>query len=80
MVMWWKSNEEKNYVVKRHIVSVGGFSTQLEAYSLADEIQKEYCLPGELISINESDLLLSQSEHDTYLDKVKESKSKNQQL
>lgn len=80
MVVWWNRDKEKSYVVKRYSISIGGFTTQLEAYRLADNIRKEYCLPDELISINESDLLLSQSDYEKYLDKVQEAKSKNQQL
>lgn len=64
--------EEKNCVVKQHYINISGFTTQLEAYRLANNIQKAFELPPEMITINEADLLISQAEYEKYLDKAAE--------
>lgn len=64
--------EEKHYVLKQHYINIGGFTTQLEAYRLANNIQKAFELPPEMITINEADLLISQAEYEKYLDKAAE--------
>lgn len=64
--------EEKNCVLKQHYINIGGFTTQLEAYRLADSIQKTLGIPPEMITISEADLLISQAEYEKYLDKAAE--------
>ena len=34
--------EEKHYVVKQYSITISGFTTQLEAYRMADSIQKVF--------------------------------------
>lgn len=64
--------EEKNCVLKQHYINIGGFTTQLEAYRMADSIQKTFGIPPEMITISEADLLISQAEYEKYLDKAAE--------
>lgn len=64
--------EEKNCVLKQHYINIGGFTTQLEAYRMADSIQKTFGIPPEMISVNEANLLISQAEYEKYLDKAAE--------
>lgn len=64
--------EEKHCVVKQHYINISGFTTQLEAYRLANNIQKAFELPPEMITISEADLLISQAEYEKYLDKAAE--------
>lgn len=68
--------EEKNCVLKQHYINIGGFTTQLEAYRMADSIQKTFGIPLEMITISEADLLISQAEYEKYLDKAAEAKTK----
>lgn len=58
--------EEKNYVVKQYYINIGGFTTQLEAYHMADSIQKTFGIPPEMITISEADLLISQAEYEQH--------------
>lgn len=58
--------EEKHYVVKQHYINIGGFTTQLEAYRMADSIQKTFGIPPEMITISEADLLISQAEYEQH--------------
>lgn len=58
--------EEKNCVLKQHYINIGGFTTQLEAYRMADSIQKTFGLPPEMITISEADLLISQAEYEQH--------------
>lgn len=58
--------EEKNCVVKQHYITISGFATQLEAYRLADNIQKAFGIPPEMITISEADLLISQAEYEQH--------------
>lgn len=67
-----RKREEKNCVVKQHYINIGSFTTQLEAYRMADSIQKTFGIPPEMITISEADLLISQSEYEKYLDKAAE--------
>lgn len=64
--------EEKHYVVKQYGITISGFTTQLEAYRMADSIQKAFGVLPETISINEAGLLISQAEYEKYLDKAAE--------
>lgn len=64
--------EEKHYVVKQYGITISGFTTQLEAYRMADSIQKTFGIPPEMISVNEANLLISQAEYEKYLDKAAE--------
>lgn len=64
--------EEKHYVVKQYSITINGFTTQLEAYRMADSIQKTFGIPPEMITISEADLLISQAEYEKYLDKAAE--------
>ncbi|WP_303707312.1 hypothetical protein [Phascolarctobacterium succinatutens] len=64
--------EEKHYVLKQHYINIGGFTTQLEAYRMADSIQKVFGVLPEMISVNEAGLLISQAEYEKYLDKAAE--------
>lgn len=64
--------EEKHYVVKQYGITISGFTTQLEAYRMADSIQKTLGIPPEMITISEVDLLISQAEYEKYLDKAAE--------
>lgn len=64
--------EEKHYVVKQYSITISGFTTQLEAYRMADSIQKTFGIPPEMITISEADLLISQAEYEKYLDKAAE--------
>lgn len=64
--------EEKHYVVKQYGITISGFTTQLEAYRLADSIQKVFGVPPEMISVNEANLLISQAEYEKHLDKAAE--------
>ena len=64
--------EEKHYVVKQYSITFNGFTTQLEAYRMADSIQKTFGIPPEMITISEADLLISQAEYEKYLDKAAE--------
>lgn len=64
--------EEKHYVVKQYGITISGFTTQLEAYRMADSIQKTFGIPPEMITISEADLLISQAEYEKYLDKAAE--------
>lgn len=64
--------EEKHYVVKQHYINISGFTTQLEAYRMADSIQKTFGILPEMITISEADLLISQAEYEKYLDKAAE--------
>lgn len=64
--------EEKHYVVKQYYINISGFTTQLEAYRMADSIQKTFVIPPEMITISEADLLISQAEYEKYLDKAAE--------
>ena len=75
----WEREKEKSYVVVQHFISVGGFTTQLEAYRLAERIREVCNLPDEMISINATYLELSQSDYDKYLDKVKAAKRQSLQ-
>ena len=67
-----EKREEKNCVLKQHYINIGGFTTQLEAYRIADSIQKTFGIPPEMITISEADLLISQAEYEKYLDKAAE--------
>ena len=58
--------EEKNCVLKQHYVNIGGFTAQLEAYRMADSIQKTFGIPPEMITISEADLLISQAEYEQH--------------
>lgn len=58
--------EEKNCVLKQHYINIGGFTTQLEAYRMADSIQKTFGIPPEMITISETDLLISQAEYEQH--------------
>lgn len=58
--------EEKNCVLKQHYINIGGFTTQLEAYRMADSIQKTFGIPPEMITISEADLLISQAEYEQH--------------
>jgi len=64
--------EEKHYVVKQYSITINGFTTQLEAYRMADSIQKTFGIPPEMISVNEANLLISQAEYEKYQDKAAE--------
>lgn len=64
--------EEKHYVVKQYSITISGFTTQLEAYRMADSIQKTFGIQPEMISVNEANLLISQAEYEKYLDKAAE--------
>lgn len=64
--------EEKHYVLKQYGITISGFTTQLEAYRMADSIQKVFGVPPEMITISEADLLISQAEYEKYLDKAAE--------
>lgn len=64
--------EEKHYVVKQYSITISGFTTQLEAYRMADSIQKTFGIPPEMITISEANLLISQAEYEKYLDKAAE--------
>ena len=64
--------EEKHYVVKQYSITINGFTTQLEAYRMADSIQKTFGIPPEMITISEAELLISQAEYEKYLDKAAE--------
>lgn len=64
--------KEKHYVVKQYSITINGFTTQLEAYRMADSIQKTFGIPPEMITISEADLLISQAEYEKYLDKAAE--------
>lgn len=64
--------EEKHYVLKQYGITISGFTTQLEAYRMADSIQKTFGIPPEMISVNEANLLISQAEYEKYLDKAAE--------
>lgn len=64
--------EEKHYVVKQYSITISGFTTQLEAYRMADNIQKVFGVLPEMISVNEANLLISQAEYEKYLDKAAE--------
>lgn len=64
--------EEKHYVVKQYGIIISSFTTQLEAYRMADSIQKTFGIPPEMITISEADLLISQAEYEKYLDKATE--------
>ena len=64
--------EEKHYVVKQYSITISGFTTQLEAYRMADSIQKTFGIPPEMITISEADILISQAEYEKYLDKAAE--------
>lgn len=68
----FSTREEKHYVVKQHSITISGFTTQLEAYRMADSIQKTFGIPPEMITISEADLLISQAEYEKYLDKAAE--------
>lgn len=68
--------EEKSCIVKQHYINISGFATQLEAYRMADSIQKTFGIPPEMITISEADLLISQAEYEKYLDKAAEAKTK----
>lgn len=58
--------KEKNCVLKQHYINIGGFTTQLEAYRMADSIQKTFGIPPERITISEADLLISQAEYEQH--------------
>lgn len=58
--------EGKNCVLKQHYINIGGFTTQLEAYRMADSIQKTFGIPPEMITISEADLLISQAEYEQH--------------
>lgn len=58
--------EEKHYVVKQYGITISGFTTQLEAYRMADSIQKTFGIPPEMITISEADLLISQAEYEQH--------------
>ena len=58
--------EEKHYVVKQYSITISGFTTQLEAYRMADSIQKVFGVLLEMISVNEADLLISQAEYEKH--------------
>lgn len=64
--------EEKHYVVKQYGITISGFTMQLEAYRMADSIQKTFGISPEMITISEADLLISQAEYEKYLDKAAE--------
>ena len=74
--MFWNhiKNKEKNCIVKQYFISIGNFTTQLDAFRIAEKIQEVCKLPELMISVNESYLELSQSEYDKYLDKVQKAK------
>lgn len=58
--------EEKHYVVKQYSITISGFTTQLEAYRMADSIQKTFGIPPEMITISEANLLISQAEYEQH--------------
>lgn len=58
--------EEKHYVVKQYSITISAFTTQLEAYRMADSIQKTFGIPPEMITISEADLLISQAEYEQH--------------
>lgn len=58
--------EEKHYVVKQHSITISGFTTQLEAYRMADSIQKVFGVLPEMISVNEANLLISRAEYEKH--------------
>lgn len=60
--------KKKNCIVKQYFISIGNFTTQLDAFRIAEKIQEVCKLPELMISVNESYLELSQSEYDKYLD------------
>lgn len=60
--------EEKNYVVKQYSITISGFTTQLEAYRLADDFQKCFAILPETITISEANLFISQAEYKKYLE------------
>lgn len=64
--------EEKNCVLKQYSITISGFTTQLEAYRMADSIQKVFGVLPEMISVNEANLIISQAEYEKYLDKAAE--------
>lgn len=68
----FSTREEKHYVVKQYSITISGFTTQLEAYRMADNIQKVFGVLPEMISVNEANLLISQAEYEKYLDKAAE--------
>lgn len=68
----FSKREEKHYVVKQYGITISGFTTQLEAYRMADSIQKTFGIPPEMITISEANLLISQAEYEKYLDKAAE--------
>ena len=70
----FKKTEEKNCVVKQHYITISGFTTQLEAYRMADSIQKTFGIPPEMITISEADLLISQAEYEKYLEGTHEAR------
>jgi hypothetical protein len=58
--------KEKHYVLKQYSITISGFTTQLEAYRMADSIQKTFGIPPEMITISEADLLISQAEYEQH--------------
>lgn len=62
----FSTREEKHYVVKQYSITISGFTTQLEAYRMADSIQKVFGVLPEMISVNEADLLISQAEYEKH--------------
>lgn len=62
----FSTREEKHYVVKQHSITISGFTTHLEAYRMADNIQKVFGVLPEMISVNEAGLLISQAEYEKY--------------
>lgn len=58
--------KEKHYVLKQYSITISGFTTQLEAYRMADSIQKTFGIPPEMITTSEADLLISQAEYEQH--------------
>lgn len=62
----FSEREEKHYIVKQYSITISGFTTQLEAYRMADSIQKVFGVLPEMISVNEANLLISQAEYEKH--------------
>lgn len=56
-------DKKKNYIAKQHYINIGGFTTQMEAYRLAEKICECLGVPEEHISINERYLEVSQADN-----------------
>lgn len=66
--------EEKNCVVKQHYITISGLATQLEAYRMADNIQKAFGLLPGMITIREASLLIPQAEYEKHLEGTHEAR------